>query len=224
MKRIVFVFIILVISIGIAVSMISKAQARKMLPVLNPCNVFSGLVDEAIQHKCIGHKISNFELTNQLGETVSGEILKNKIVVADFFFVSCPSICPKMTSQLKRVHDYYLDNDKIILLSHTVWPEVDSVPVLLEYAQNYGADPEKWQFLTGEKEELYRMARTSYLVVPQKNDPDFFHGSEADFIHTENVVLIDQKKQIRGFYSGTNSEEIDVLIKDIQLLLEEVEM
>ena len=219
MKRIIGVFIVLVIGITIATYMISEVHSKKILPVLNPCNVYPALVDSAIQQKCIGHKIGNFTLINQLGDSVNIDLIDNKIVVADFFFVSCPTICPKMSSQLKRVHDEYLDNNKVILLSHTVWPEVDSVSVLFDYAERFGAIPYKWQFLTGDKKELYRMARKSYLVVPSIYDPEFVHGGEADFIHTENIVLIDRKKRIRGYYDGTSSMEIDTLLEDIKLLL-----
>ncbi len=219
MKKVIGVFIVLVIGITIATYMISEVQSKKTLPVLNPCNVYPALVDSAIQQKCVGHKISDFILINQLGDTVNQNLINNKIVVADFFFVSCPSICPKMNLQLKRVHDQFIDNDKIIILSHTVWPEVDSVSVLLDYAEQFGAIPDKWQFLTGNKKELYRMARESYLVVPSIHDSEFIHGGEADFIHTENIVLIDRKKRIRGYYDGTNSIEIDILLEDIKLLL-----
>ncbi len=124
-----------------------------------------------------------------------------------------------MSNQLKRVHDQYLTNDNVIILSHTVWPEVDSVEALFEYGERYGADPKKWLFLTGDKHHLYDLARKSYLVAPSINDTTFDQGGEGDFIHTENIVLIDKKRRIRGFYDGTDSTEVSLLIGDIQILL-----
>ena len=105
-----------------------------------------------------------------------------------------------------------------MILSHTVWPEVDDVNVLYRYAEKYGVDHKYWRFLTGEKQELYRLARQDYLVVPDINDPNFQHGSNADFIHTENIVLIDQKQRIRGFYDGTSATQMQQAIEDIKLL------
>lgn len=229
MRKIAVVSVILIIGIAIAVFMISESQSNTSNPdiKLKPeCFISSS---EASQHQfpidnakiCDQHTISDFSLINQMGDTVDLNLLDNKVCVVDFFFVKCGSICPKMTSQLKRVHDHFIENNKVILLSHTVSPEVDSAQVLFNYAEAYGADHDKWQFLTGEKEELYRMARHNYLVVPDHHDPSIEHGSEADFIHTENVVLIDAKKKIRGFYDGISSKDIDRLMKDINYLLSE---
>lgn len=212
------------VGIAVATLMINNAQNKKTLPILNPCNVNPTLVDPTIKSKCIGHKIGNFSFINQNGDSITQEIIKDKIAVVDYFFVSCPSICPVMTSQLKRVHDYNFGsyNKEVVLLSHTVWPEADSVSVLNEYAKKYEANPSKWNFLTGDKKELYKMARESYLIVPDIHDPNFKHGGDADFIHTENVVLIDRKGQIRGFYDGTSPAEISELITDIEFLLSSI--
>ena len=224
MKKVGYIIIILLVGIGIASLMIHEAQNKKALPILNPCDVNPILVDTSIQSKCIGHKISDFSFLNQNGDVITQEFVKDKIAVVDYFFVSCPSICPVLTSQLKRVHDYDFKkhNNDVVILSHTVWPEVDSVAALNEYANQYGAKADKWCFLTGDKKELYLMARKSYLVVPDIEDPNFKHGSDADFIHTENVVLIDQKGQIRGFYDGTSPAEISELITDIDFLLSSI--
>ena len=221
MKKVIYLLIILLVSIGIATVMINNVQQKKTLPILNPCNVNPVLVDATIKSKCIGHKIGDFSFINQNGDSITQEAIKNKLAVVDYFFVSCPSICPVMTSQLKRVYDYDFGsyNKDVILLSHTVWPEADSVSVLHEYAKQYGAKASKWNFLTGNKKELYLMARKNYLIVPDINDSNFKHGGEADFIHTENVVLIDRKGQIRGFYDGTSPSEISGLIEDIEFLI-----
>ena len=106
-------------------------------------------------------------------------------------------------------------------MSHTVWPEIDTVEVLKDYASRYEADSRRWQFLTGDKYHLYNLARKSYLVAPSEHDPNFDQGGEGDFIHTENIVLIDKRKRIRGFYDGTDSIEVSQLIEDVQILLEQ---
>ncbi|MEC7128375.1 MAG: SCO family protein, partial [Bacteroidota bacterium] len=161
----------------------------------------------------------SFNLVDQHGLEVSENVIENKVVVVDFFFVSCGSICPIMTKNLKRVHDFYKKNHNVLILSHTVWPEMDSVSVLNNYANEHDANYETWRFLTGEKKELYRLARKDYMVVPAINDPNYQHGSEADFIHTENVVLIDKKKRIRGYYDGTDENAMKKLVSDIGKLL-----
>lgn len=231
MRKIAAVSVIFIIGIAIAVFMISESQSKNPTHDINrntkpDCFISSSSIS---QYKlplnnieiCESHVISDFKLINQLGDSVDIGLINNKITVVDFFFVSCTSICPKMNLQLKRIHDHYIDNEKVLLLSHTVWPEIDSAEVLFNYAESYGANFAKWQFLTGDKKELYRMARFNYLVVPDINDPKLEHGGEADFIHTENVVLIDTKKRIRGIYDGISSKDIDRLMKDIDHLLSE---
>lgn len=210
---------ILIVAIG-AVYIITKNQEdKRFIPILNPNQINSILVDSTLQQKGIGHTISCFSLINQDGDTVTESLIKDKIVVADFFFTTCPSICPKMSNQLKRVHDHFATSSNIMILSHTVWPEIDSVPVLKDYAIQYEANSERWQFLTGSKVHLYDLARKSYFVAPSLTNEDFTHGSENDFVHTENIVLVDSKKRIRGYYDGTDAEEIDNLILDIETLL-----
>ena len=197
---------------------------KKPLPIFSPKDVNPELVDSSLHNRGIGiqggyHTISSFNLLDQLGRSVDKTLLKNKIVVADFFFVSCGSICPIMTKNLEKVHQFYQKNENILILSHTVWPEIDSVSVLFDYAENHNANHDTWRFLTGDKKELYRLARNDYLVVPDVNDPNYQHGGEADFIHTENVVLVDQLQRIRGYYDGTSEEDIKRLINDISRLL-----
>ena len=197
---------------------------KKPLPIFSPKDVNPELVDSSLHNRGIGiqggyHTISSFNLLDQLGRSVDETLLKDKIVVADFFFVSCGSICPIMTKNLEKVHQFYQKNENIMILSHTVWPEMDSVSVLFDYAENHNANHDTWRFLTGDKKELYRLARNDYLVVPDVNDPNYQHGGEADFIHTENIVLVDQLQRIRGYYDGTSEEDIKRLINDIARLL-----
>jgi len=219
MKKTVYYLIVIAIAIVVATSILYQQKHERKLPILNPTDVNNALVDSSLHHKGVDHTILDFQLTNQNGEKVTQEVIKNKVVVANFFFATCPTICPIMNGQLSRVHDEYLNENSVIILSHTVWPEVDSVEVLKEYGELYDADPARWQFLTGDKHHLYNLARKSYLVAPSVNDTSFDQGGEGDFIHTENIVLIDKKRRIRGFYDGTDSLEVNQLIVDVQVLL-----
>jgi len=182
------------------------------LPVFQPASVNSELVDTTIVHKINYHKISDFSLTNQNGETVTQEKYNNKIYVADFFFTTCQSICPIMTKNMKEIQDKLIKDSEVLLLSHTVFPEIDSVEVLKKYAVKNSVVDSKWDLVTGDKKEIYDLARKSYLAA---KDNSF---GEYDMIHTENFVLVDKKKQIRGFYDGTDKDEINRLFKDIEIL------
>lgn len=182
------------------------------LPVYQPASVNNELVDSTIVHKINYHKISDFSLTNQNGEIVTQKKYDNKIYIADFFFTTCQSICPIMTKNMKDLQDKLIEDSEILLLSHTVFPEIDSVEVLKKYAIDNSVIDSKWDLVTGDKKEIYDLARKSYLAAKDNN------FSEYDLIHTENFVLIDKKKQIRGFYDGTDKEEINRLINDIKIL------
>ena len=223
MKRVLIVFIIFLTGSGIIIYLNLDWQNNRKLPVFQPNDINPELVDSLLHGRGRGinggvHCISNFELTDQLNQKISKKLLYNKIVVANFFFVSCPSICPKMTQNLLTIHRQYIEDSSLLILSHTVWPEVDQVPLLFSYAEKYDVNHNTWRFLTGKKEELYRLARQDYLAAPDINDPNFQHGSNADFIHTENIVLLDTKQRIRGYYNGTDSLEMDRLLEDIEIL------
>ena len=194
------------------------------LAVINPSDVNASLVDSSIAHVSEGHTIADFSFVNQLGDTITQQDLKGKIYVADFFFTTCGSICPKMTKQLQRVQQEFSGDENFKILSHTVNPKIDTVEVMKAYADKFNADHAQWYFLTGSKESLYLMARKSYLVVPDQNDPNFKHGDESDFIHTENFVLIDPDRRIRGMYDGTNPDEVSKLIQDIHDLKQEYKL
>ena len=182
------------------------------LPVYQPASVNNELVDSTIVHKINYHKISDFSLTNQNGQIVTQKKYDNKIYIADFFFTTCQSICPIMTKNMKDLQDKLIEDSEILLLSHTVFPEIDSVEVLKKYAIDNSVIDSKWDLVTGDKKEIYDLARKSYLAAKGNK------FSEYDLIHTENFVLIDKKKQIRGFYDGTDKEEINRLINDIKIL------
>lgn len=185
------------------------------LTVINPNDVNDALVDPEIANIKEGHVISDFSFTNQLGNQITQKDLEDQIYVANFFFTTCGGICPKMSRQLQRVQKEFAGDDHFKILSHTVNPSVDSVQKMFDYAKRFEADNAQWWFLTGPKEDLYLMARRSYLVVPDEEDPNFEHGGESDFIHTENVVLIDPEKRIRGMYDCTSKDEVSEMIKDV---------
>lgn len=198
-----------------------REKRQNILKVINPYDVNKDLVDDTLQLVRTGHTISDFEFKNQYGDTITQLDLDGKIYVANYFFTTCGSICPIMNTEVKRVHNEFLEDDWLTILSHTVWPEGDSVSTLFDYSIRFDVNPDKWWFLTGSKENLYKMARQSYLVVPDENNLDYESKEsyeeyvKSDFIHTENLVLIDPKRQIRGMYDGTNPDEVSDLIKDI---------
>jgi protein SCO1/2 len=191
-------------------------KPKYSLPVFNPSDVNPELVDSTLQYKSRDHKIADFSFVNQNGEIVTQKDYEGKIYVADFFFTTCGSICPKMTSNMVEVQKAIINNPKVMLLSHTVLPEIDSVPVLKKYAVEKGVDDKKWNLVTGDKKKIYEMARKSYLAV-KLGKPDELY----DMVHTENFVLVDSKRRVRGFYDGTNPEEVKKLISDINWLSSE---
>ena len=191
-------------------------KPSKTLPIYNPTDVNPELVDSTVQYIAREHKIANFSFTNQNGKTISSKDYEGKIYVADFFFTTCGSICPKMTTNLSEIQKAFAHNPKVKLLSHTVFPETDSVPVLKAYAKKHKVDASKWNLVTGDKKEIYTMARKSYLAVKLGKPSELY-----DMVHTENFVLVDTKRRVRGFYDGTNKEDMKRLIEDITFLSNE---
>lgn len=189
---------------------------QERLPVFSPVDVNPRLVDASLHHVKKNHKISDFELVNQNGATVTQATFDNKIYVADFFFTRCGTICPLMTSHMYALQNAFLNDEEVLLLSHSVTPVLDSVPVLKRYAENKGVLAAKWHLVTGPKKQIYDLARKSYFAVLDEGD-----GGEQDFIHTEQFVLVDQKKRIRGYYDGTDPKEIQRILTDIALLKKE---
>ena len=163
------------------------------------------------------HTISDFKMTNQQGRIITNKNWEGKIIVADFFFTHCPSICPKMTRNLKTVQQNFLNDGQVQINSFSVDPERDSVGRLSFYASQFNIKNDNWNLLTGSKKDIYRLARKSFLVVATDGD-----GGPNDFIHSDRLVLVDTKKRIRGFYDGTNESETGQLIKDIRKLKAEV--
>ena len=211
-----FAVVFLIISIIIISIIYNTLNVYQPLPVYQPAMVNYELVDSTIQYQKKYHKIADFNLINQNGKIITQEDYKNKIYVADFFFTTCQTICPIMTTNMAAIQKKIIDDDDVMLLSHSVTPQIDDVAQLKKYALEQGVDDKKWNLLTGDKKQIYELARKSYLAVKT-----FGNGDEYDMIHTENFMLIDKKRQIRGFYDGTNKEDIERLLDDIKILKKE---
>jgi len=211
-----FAIVLLVLSIVIVSIFYQILKPREVLPIFQPAQVNEELVDSTIQHVKKYHTIADFSLTNQNGKTVTQDTYNNKIYIADFFFTTCQTICPIMTDHMVILQNKLKLDPDVLLLSHTVTPEIDSVAQLKKYALNKGVLDSKWNLVTGDKKEIYQLARKSYLAVKSNGD-----GGEYDMIHTENFILVDQKKRIRGYYDGTLEEDIESLLNDIDILKKE---
>ena len=208
-----FLTIVIVLSAIILTLFYSALKPKKSLPIYNPSMVNPELVDSTVQYISKYHAIADFSFTNQNGKIITQKDYDGKIYVADFFFTTCGSICPKMTTNLVEVQKAFINNPKVMLLSHTVFPETDNVAVLKEYAKKNGVIDSKWNLVTGDKKQIYSMARKSYLAVKLGKPEELY-----DMVHTENFVLVDSKRRVRGFYDGTKKEDIERLIEDINFL------
>ena len=211
-----FIFIFVIVSSVILALFYQALKPQKRLPIYQPAMVNFELVDSTLQHVKKYHKIAPFSLTNQNGEIITERDYLNKIYVADFFFTTCPTICPKMTENMGSLQREYLEDSQIKFLSYSVTPQIDSVAQLKKYALEKGVIDSKWNLLTGDKKEIYKLARESYLAVKEDGD-----GGPYDMIHTENFILVDPEQRIRGFYDGTDQQEMQTLINDIAILKQE---
>ena len=209
MKKILILLAVLAVPSALYLLLVSGEHNFKTLPFYGPKETVekNGKIDT------LYHKIPVFSFVNQDGETLSDKDLDGKVYVADFFFTRCKGICLKMSTEMGKVQHAYVDDDEVLILSHTVDPEYDSLPVLKAYAEQYRAEPGKWHMLTGEKKEIYDIARKGYLAVASKGD-----GGPDDFIHSQYFMLIDAEKHIRGIYDGTDPLEVERLIEDIAVL------
>jgi protein SCO1/2 len=183
-------------------------ESVKSLPILGR--------REVVDNDTIYHKIADFAFVNQDSMLVTGETFKDKIYVADFFFTSCPTICPTMKTQMLRVYEAYEDDPEVGLLSHSIDPEFDTVALLKDFANRLGVKTEKWHFVTGNKEEIYKQGQTSYMVTAAEDATEL-----GGYIHSGAFILVDKEKRIRGYYDGTKPDQVDRLISDIERLKKE---
>lgn len=207
-----FGIVLLGLSVVIIYLFYNALTPKKLLPIYQPAMVNPELVDSSMQYIKKYHTIADFSFTNQNGETITQTNYQDKIYIADFFFTTCPTICPIMTKNMVEIQKQ-IKNDDVYLLSHSVTPQIDSVPQLKKYALEKGVDDAKWNLVTGDKKQIYELARKSYLAVKTVGD-----GGPFDMIHTENFILVDKERRIRGFYDGTKLEAIEKLMNDLEVL------
>ncbi len=211
-------FLILIMSTGCKDSKsIEKSSRVANLPFYNEATFTPNWLEVGSNELNTFHKIPEFNLTNQLGETVTQNTFKDKIYITDFFFTTCPGICPKMTANMMVLQEEFLNDEAILLLSHSVTPKIDSVSVLKTYAENKGVNNDKWHLVTGERKQIYDLGRQAYFVEEDLGEVK----TEDDFLHTENFVLIDKDKHIRGIYNGLNKTDVQQLIADVKTLKKE---
>ncbi len=212
-STLIFIFVFSAISIPVFYSLV---KVDKKLKIYSPADVNPSLVDFSMKHIIKDHSIADFELINQNGEIITNKNYENKIYIADFFFTRCTNICIAMAYNMSELQEFYKNDDDIMFLSHSVTPTIDTFSVLKEYAINKGVIDKKWNLTTGDKKHIYELARKSYFAVIEDGD-----GGENDFIHTEQFVLVDKERRIRGYYDGTEKKDMEKLKKDMVLLREE---
>ena len=197
-----------ILALALAFSCKTEPGEKLLLPVLGE--------KKPDGNDTLYHTVKSFSLINQDGQPVTQETVKNKIYVANFFFATCQSICPEMSTNLVKVQEAFRDDDSLLLLSHSVNPMHDTVEVLKSYAGRYGATSGKWHLMTGDKAVIYELARTSYLVNAIEDD-----GTPEGFLHSELFILVDGKGRLRGMYDGTDMSDVNKLLKDISVLKQE---
>jgi protein SCO1/2 len=198
------------------VAAFSCSSKSEKLPILGRKEIKNVTFEGKIQADTIYHTIPDFSFTNQNGEVITQDTFKDKIYVADFFFTTCPTICPIMKTQMLRVYEKFKDNPEVMILSHTIDPKHDSVAVLYEFADRLGVTGNMWQFVTGDQDEIYDIGQNSYMVTARE-DP----GEPGGYLHSGAFLLVDKERRIRGIYDGTLEEKVDILMKDIDKLLKE---
>lgn len=192
-----------------------QTKTLDTLPFMGNKGVVEREVDGELVVDTVYQTIPDFNFTDQNNQTVSHKQLENKVYVADFFFTTCPTICPAMKRNLLTVYNQYMDNDTVAILSHTIDPAHDSVAVLKDYATRLGVTSGQWYFVTGDKDSVFQIAQ-SYLVSAQEDE-----YAAGGLIHSGHLVLIDKQKRIRGLYDGTEEKDAEKLVKDIAILLKE---
>jgi protein SCO1/2 len=197
---------------------LATACGKKKLPIMGERAVDVKIIDGKQVVDTVYKTVPNFTFVNQDSSIITHEVVKNKIYVADFFFVTCPTICPRMKKNLLTIYNAYKGNDNIVFLSHTIDPEHDSVSVLKDFADRLGADSKQWHFLTGNRDSIYEIATNGYYAtaLPDSTEP-------GGYVHSGGLILVDKYRRVRGIYDGTSAKDAEVLIKDIELLLNEKE-
>ncbi len=209
MKRI---FILL--ALAIAISSCTGGGQEKSLPILGSREIQEKQVDGKLVIDTVYHTIPAFKFVDQDSAWVTEKTVEDKIYVTDFFFTTCPTICPLMKNQMMRIYDKYENNPEVVLLSHSIDPVYDSVKILKDFADKLGVKTEKWHFVTGKKEDIYSLGEKSYMVTAQEDE-----NEPGGYIHSGAFILVDKDRRIRGFYDGTVREDVDRLMQDMDILL-----
>jgi len=211
MRHLSFIIILVVV-----ISSCSKKDTK--LPILGRKEIVSRTHDGTTVNDTIYHTIPEFSFLDQDSSVITNHTFRDKIYVADFFFTTCPTICPIMKTQMLRVYNQFYDEDRLLILSHTIDPEYDNVEVLHEFSRRLGVHSDKWHFVTGEKEDIYEIGQSSYMVTAMEDE-----NEPGGYLHSGAFILVDKNRMIRGIYDGTDALQVDQLIKDIPKLLLENE-
>lgn len=193
----------------IVLSSCANPVDNDVLPILGNRDVVDG--------DTVYHTIPDFSFLNQDGQVVNNATFEGKAYVVDFFFISCPTICPKVTKQMKRIHDQFAEEDRLLLLAHTIDPVRDTVGRLKSYAENLGVGSSKWHFVTGDKDALYAIADDYFSIAIENPD------APGGFDHSGRIILVDPQRRVRSFCDGTDPESVDKFMKDIEVLLAEMQ-
>lgn len=209
----------ILISSIVGILAFSCTSQNDRLPILGRSEIKNVSFENGIKADTIFHTIRDFSFTNQDGKEVTQDTFKDKIYIADFFFTTCPTICPIMKTQMLRVYEKYKDNPDVLILSHSIDTKHDSVAVLHEFADRLGVTSDRWHFVTGDQDEIEDIGQNSYMVTVRE-DVDEVGG----YLHSGAFLLIDKDRRVRGIYDGTKEEKVDILLKDIGRLQKEYEV
>ncbi|MEQ9303169.1 MAG: SCO family protein [Marinoscillum sp.] len=202
--------IILVISI---IAACGEVKSSYELPILGRKEIVEKEVNGEMIKDTIFHTIAPFQFVDQDSTIITNATFHNQVYVADFFFTSCPTICPVMKQQMLRIYEEYLNDPEVAILSHTIDPKHDTVAVLKDFSEKLGVESSKWHFVTGSQDDIYEIGETSYMVVANEDE-----CAPGGYIHSGAFLLVDKKGRIRGVYDGTVPEQVDILINDIKRL------
>ncbi len=200
----------------VAVGCVDKGTDQ--LPIMGRSKVVEKKVGGKVVYDTIPHTIADFQFVNQDSTLITNDTFKGKVYVADFFFTSCPTICPLMKKQMLRVYERFRANDKVAILSHSIDPTYDNVAVLKSYAEGLGVSSDKWHFVTGDEDDIFNIGEKSYMVTAGADET-----APGGYIHSGAFLLIDMDRRVRGLYDGTIPDEVDILMNDIDRLLSEYE-
>jgi protein SCO1/2 len=212
-------YFLIAIALIMALQECVPRQDHGKLPILGRKEIQETKENGSLTYDTIYHTIADFSFVDQDSNEVTNATFRNKIYVADFFFTTCPTICPIMKTQMLRVYEYFMDNDKVMFLSHTIDPDYDSVAVLHNFAERLGVSSTKWHFVTGLKEDIYDIGQRSYMVTAMEDEDE-----PGGYLHSGAFILVDGDRRVRGMYDGTSEDDVDRLIRDIPKLLEEYDI